>query len=146
MRRRDFIKAIAGLTIVWPVAARAQQAVRRVGVFLARLEDEQVMMARTTALLQGLGELGWNVGRNLRIDYGWTTADVEHIRRDAAEMVALGPSVIVAPGSATLGSVLQATRTVPIVFVHVPDPVGAGFVDSLSRPGGNATGFVSYEY
>ena len=101
---------------------------------------------RTAAFLQGLQQLGWTEGRNLHIDTRWGAGDANRIRRYAGELVALGPDVILAPGSATLGPLLQATRAIPIVFVHVPDPVGAGYVDSLARPGGNATGFTHYEY
>src|SRR4029079_19428250 len=102
--------------------------------------------ARTAAFAHGLQQLGWSVGGNMRIDYRWGAGDGARIRRYAAELIALAPDVILATGSATLGPLLQATRTVPIVFVHVPDPVGARFVDSLGRPGGNATGFAIFEY
>src|SRR5262249_22412702 len=108
--------------------------------------DDPVGRARLAAFLQGLQQLGWTDGRNVRIDHRWTLGDAEHGRKSAAELVALAPDVILAAGSATMGPLLQTTRTVPIVFVHVPDPVGAGFVDSLARPGGNATGFAQFEY
>src|SRR6516165_1780048 len=146
MRRRKFITLIAGAT-VWPLAARAQQVdqVRRVGAF-AGIEDDAEGQARFAAFLQGLRQLGWTDGRNVRIDYRWGGGNADNIRKYAAELASLAPDVILAAGAAAVGPLLQATRTVPIVFVIVPDPVGAGFVDSLARPGGNATGFITYEY
>ena len=132
---------------VWPLAARAQQRgrVRRVGVFMSTAEDDTEFKARVAAFLQGLQELGWTDGRNMRIDVRWPAGDAERIRRYATEFVALAPDVILATG-ATVGPLLQATRDVPIVFTIISDPVGAGFVDSLARPGGNATGFITFEY
>jgi putative ABC transport system substrate-binding protein len=132
----------------WPLAARAQQGerVRRIGVFMNLASDDAEGQARNAAFLQGLQESGWTVSRNVQIDYRWSAGDAELFRRHAAELAVLAPDVILATGSATVGPLLQATRTVPIVFVQVPDPVGAGFVESLARPGGNATGFTIYEY
>jgi len=119
---------------------------RRVGVLLPAAADDAEFQAWVGAFLQGLGQLGWTIGRNVRIDIRWATANADGIRRHAAELAALAPDVILAHGASTVGPLLQATRTVPIVFVNVADPVGAGFVDSLARPGGNATGFASFEY
>jgi putative tryptophan/tyrosine transport system substrate-binding protein len=132
----------------WPLAARAQQGerVRRIGVFMNLASDDAEGQARNAAFLQGLQESGWTVSRNVQIDYRWSAGDAELFRRHAAELAVLAPDVILATGSATVGPLLQATRTVPIVFVQVPDPVGAGFVESLARPGGNATGFTIFEY
>ena len=150
MKRREFITLLGGAAAVaWPLAARAQQPdrVRRIGVLMASAADDSESQARIAAFLQGLQQLGWADGRNMRIDTRWATTDADDIRRHAAELVALAPDVLVAAtGTATVAPLLQATRTVPIVFVVVIDPVGAGFVASLARPGGNATGFTSYEY
>ena len=147
MRRREFI-GLLGAAAAWPLAARAQQGerVRRVGVLLNLAADDPEAPARVTAFAQGLGELGWTVGRNVMIDYRWGGGDTERIRKHAAELVALAPQVIVANSSHAVAVLLQATRTVPIVFVGLPDPVGAGFVSSLARPGGNITGFLAFEY
>jgi putative ABC transport system substrate-binding protein len=133
---------------VRPVAARAQQAerMRRVGVLTNLAADDAEGQGRNTAFAQALAQLGWTVGHNLRIEHRWAAADNERIRRYAAELVALAPDVILATGAAGVAPLLQATHTVPVVFVLVPDPVGAGFVDSLARPGGNATGFVQFDY
>jgi putative tryptophan/tyrosine transport system substrate-binding protein len=146
MRRRKFIQAITAFA-AWPFAARAQQAerMRRIGVLMGQAADDPVGQARVKAFQQGLQQLGWTDGRNVRIDYRWAAGNVENSRKYAAELVALAPDVIMASGGA-VGPVLQATRTVPIVFANTTDPVGSGFVDSLSRPGGNATGFVLFEY
>ena len=119
---------------------------RRIGVLLPAAADDPEFQARVGAFLQGLAQLGWTIGRNVRIDTRWATANAADIRRHAAELVALAPDVILAHGASTVGPLLQATRTVPIVFPVVADPVGAGFVDSLARPGGNATGFMTFEY
>ena len=119
---------------------------RRIGVLLPAAADDAEFQARVGAFLQGLALLGWTIGRNVRIDTRWATANAADIRRHAAELVALAPDVILAHGASTVGPLLQATRTVPIVFPVVVDPVGAGFVDSLARPGGNATGFMTFEY
>src|SRR5438132_11561290 len=147
MRRREFIAILGGAT-AWPVAARAQQAerMRRIGVFFPGAADDTEYQARNAAFLQGLRELGWTDGRNGRIDYRWGAGDADNISKQAVELAALAPDVILAAGGAVTGPLLRATRTVPIVFVIVPDPVGAGFVDSLARPGGNATGFINFEY
>jgi putative tryptophan/tyrosine transport system substrate-binding protein len=148
MRRREFITLLGGAAAAWPIAARAQQAepMRRVGILLPAAADDAEYQARVGAFLQGLALLGWTIGRNLRIDTRWATANAAEIRRHAAELAALAPDVILAHGASTVGPLLQATRTVPIVFPVVSDPVAAGFVDSLARPGGNATGFVVFEY
>ncbi len=148
MRRRDFIAGIAGSAAAWPLAARAQQAerARRIGVIIPASAEDQVFQTRVGAFLQGLQEAGWAIGRNVRIDTRWATPNVAEIRRHATELAALAPDVILAQGASTVGPLLQATRTVPIVFPVAADPVAAGFVDSLARPGGNATGFISNEY
>ena len=119
---------------------------RRIGVLMTLAADDPVAQARIAAFLQGLQQSGWTVGRNVRIDYRWAAGNADDTRKYAAELVALAPDVILAAGSAAAAPLLQATRTVPIVFANVPDPVGAGFVDSLARPGGNVTGFTSFEY
>jgi putative ABC transport system substrate-binding protein len=145
-RRREFITLLGGAA-VWPVAAQAQpgERMRRIGVLMYLAADDPEGQARLAAFAQALKQSGWNEGRNLRIDTRWARADDVH--RHAAELVALAPDVVVAAtGTATVAPLLQATRTVPIVFVTVVDPVGAGFVASLARPGGNATGFTIYEY
>ena len=147
MRRRDFIKVIVGSTTSWPLAARAQHSerARRVGVIMSGAADDPAGQAQAKAFQQGLQQLGWIDGRNVRTDYRWAAGTVENSRKYAAELVAHAPDVILAVGGAT-GPVLQATRTVPIVFTVTSDPVGSGFVDSLSRPGRNATGFMLFEY
>ena len=119
---------------------------RRIGILLPAAADHSEYQARVGVFLQGLAQLGWTIGRNVRIDTRWATTNHAELRRHAEELVALAPDVILAPGASALGPLLQATRTVPIVFPFVIDPVGAGFVDSLARPGGNATGFISFEY
>jgi len=126
-------------------ARAATDRIRRIGAF-AGIEEDAEGQARFAAFLQGLRQLGWTDGRNVRIDYRWGGGNADNIRKQAAELAALAPDVILAAGAAVAGPLLQATRTVPIVFVIVPDPVGAGFVDSLARPGGNATGFITFEY
>jgi putative tryptophan/tyrosine transport system substrate-binding protein len=148
MRRREFITLLGGAAAAWPLAARAQQSerVRRIGVLMNFAVDDPEAQSRNAGFLQGLSELGWTVGRNLRIDYRWGAGDTDRHRQYAAELLALAPDVILANSSAALSSLLQATRTVPIVFTTVADPVGAGYVDSLARPGGNATGFLVWEY
>jgi putative tryptophan/tyrosine transport system substrate-binding protein len=148
MKRREFITLLGSAAAAWPVAARAQQGerMRRIGILMAAASDDAEFQARVGAFLQGLQQLGWSIGRNVRIDARWATTNAGDIRRHAAELAALAPDVILAHGSSTVGPLLQATRTVPIVFPVLADPVGAGFVDSLARPGGNVTGFMSSEY
>jgi ABC-type uncharacterized transport system substrate-binding protein len=148
VKRRDFITLLGGAAAAWPLVARAQQPerMRRVGVLMNLGSDDAEGQARNAAFLQGLQELGWTVGRNVRIEYRWGAGDAELFRRYASELVALAPDVILAAGGAVVPPLLQATRTVPIVFTGTPDPVGAGFVESLARPGGNITGFTPYEY
>src|SRR6516162_4684780 len=147
MKRREFI-ALVGGAAAWPLAARAQQGerMRRVGVLHNFAADDAVVQARHGVFLQGLQQAGWTIGRNVEVETRWAAGDADRLRTHAAELVALAPAVILAAGNAGAAPLLQATRTVPIVFVIVPDPVGAGFVDSLARPGGNATGFTSFEY
>src|SRR6516165_717229 len=146
MRRREFISVLGGAA-AWPLAARAQQSerMRRIGVLMSGAADDPVGQAEAKAFRQGLQQLGWTDERNVRIDYRWAAGTVENSRKYAVELVALAPDVILAVGGAT-GPMLQATRTLPIVFTIAGDPVGSGFVDSLSRPGGNATGFMLFEY
>ena len=148
MQRREFITLLGGAAVAWPRAARAEQAdrIRRVGVLEARTADDREAQARLAAFLQGLQELGWTDGRNVRIDYRWAAADADRSRTYAAELVAVAPDVILAAGSLSVAALQQTSRTVPIVFVNIIDPVGAGFVARLARPGGNTTGFTSFEY
>jgi putative tryptophan/tyrosine transport system substrate-binding protein len=149
MKRRQFITLLGGAAVAWPVAARAQQGerVRRIGVLTAGPRpDDQDAQANIAAFVEGLQQLGWTDGRNVRIDYRWGLGQADTIRRQAAELAALAPDVILSSGTASLAQLMQATAAVPIVFVNVSDPVGGGFVDSLSRPGGNATGFMQFEY
>jgi putative ABC transport system substrate-binding protein len=150
MRRRDFITVIAGLGAVWPLTltARAQQPqrMRRIRVIIPGTADDAEYQARMAAFLQELQQLGWSDGRNVRIDSRWAAGDANLFRKYATELVAFEPDAILAPGSTSLGLLLQTTRTVPIVFATILDPVGAGFVESLARPGGNATGFIAFEY
>src|SRR5262249_45318582 len=135
VKRREFISLLGGAAAVWPLAARAQPVgrMRRIGVTMVLAEDDPQQKTWTEAFLQGLQQLGWIDRVNVQIDYRWGAGDSARARRYAAELVALAPDVIVAPGSVALGPMLQATRDIPIVFVHVPDPVGAGFVDSLAK-------------
>jgi putative ABC transport system substrate-binding protein len=148
MRRRDFIRAIGGAVAAWPIAARAQQPerVRRIGVLMPGVADDPELKARIAAFQQALREFGWTDGRDVRFDYRWAAGNPDRIRSYAPELVALPPDVILAEGSLVVGALLKATRTVPIVFAAIADPVGAGYVDSLARPGGNATGFLLFEY
>lgn len=148
MRRREFIMFLGGLAAAWPLAARAQQSerVRRLGVLIGNAANDPEGQARIAAFLQGLQELGWSVGRNVRIDIRWTSGNDTDTRKFAVELVALAPDVILSSGTPSVTALQQATRTVPIVFTVVADPVGGGVVDSLARPGGNATGFISQEY
>jgi putative ABC transport system substrate-binding protein len=147
MRRREFIAGLGGAA-AWALAARAQQReqMRRIGVLMSTAENDEESRARIAAFLRGLEQLGWTDGRTVRIDTRWGAGDVERARRYAAELVALGPDVILASGGSVAGTLLQTTRSVPIVFTLTPDPVGAGFVASLVRPGSNATGFSEFEY
>jgi len=148
MRRREFITLLGGAAAAWPLAARAQQGerMRRIGVLMPIAAANPQAPVRIAAFLQGLAQFGWTDGRNVRIEYRWGAGDAERIRKYAAELVALAPDVILAWGASTMGPLQQATRNVPIVFAVIVDPVGAGFADSLARPGGNATGFLSFEY
>ena len=149
MRRRDFFALVGGAAAAaWPLSARAPQSerMRRIGVLMNLAADDSNGQAWLGAFLQGLQQLGWTIGRNVRIDTRWGGGYANDIRRHAAELAALAPDVILATGASTMGPLLQATRTVPIVFAIVVDPVGAGFVDSLAQPGGNATGFSQFEY
>ena len=147
MRRRDFIKGIVGSTAAWPIAAHAQQSrrVRRVGILNVLATDDPEAHARKAVFEQTLEQLGWSVGRDLKIE-NRQGGDLDNLRRYSAELVALTPEVILSIGSVTLAPLQQATRTIPIVFVNVPDPVGAGFVESMAHPGGNITGFSNFEY
>jgi putative ABC transport system substrate-binding protein len=148
IRRREIITMLGGAAAVWPLVARAQQGerVRRIGVFANLAQDDPEERARNAAFLQTLQGLGWTVDRNLRIDYRWGGGDAERLRRYAAELVALAPDVILVTGAPAVGPLQQATRSVPIVFMQIADPVGVGLVDSLARPGGNATGFTVFEF
>jgi len=149
MKRREFITLVGGATLAWPLAAGAQQQgerMRRIGVLMPIAAGDPEGQARLAAFQQGLQQLDWTDGRNVHIDTRWSAGNAADMRNDVAEIVALAPDVILASGAPSLGPLLQATQTVPIVFAIVPDPVGAGFVDSLSLPGGNATGFLLLEY
>jgi putative tryptophan/tyrosine transport system substrate-binding protein len=150
MRRRAFIITLGSMASAayWPFSARAQQpsAARRVGVLMSGKAEDREAKDALAAFMRGLAELGWTEGRNLRFDLRLGAGDADIIRKQAAELVALAPDLIVTYGSSAIGQLVQATRTVPILFVLAPDPVGSGFVDSLSRPGGNATGFMAFEY
>jgi putative ABC transport system substrate-binding protein len=148
LRRREFIWLLGGAAAAWPLAARAQQGEppRRIGVLLPGSSDDPEFQVRIGAFLQGLALLGWSIGRNARIETRWATSQADEIRRHAAEFAALAPDVILAHGASTIGPLLQATSIIPVVFPIVSDPVAAGFVESLARPGGNATGFMVSEY
>jgi putative ABC transport system substrate-binding protein len=147
-KRRDFLTLLGGVAAAWPFAARAQQGerMRRIGMLLPAASDNVEFQARVAAFHQGLALLGWTIGRNVRIDTRWATPYAAEIRKHAAELAALAPDVILAHGISTVVPLLQTTRTVPIVFPVAGDPVGAGLVDSLARPGGNVTGFMNFEY
>ena len=147
MRRREFIAGL-GSAAAWPLVARAQQGgrVRRIGVLMNGASDDPEAQTRNAAFLQGLQEWGWAIGRNVRIDTRWAVGDTDRLRRYAAELVALAPDVIQATGASGVAASQRATRTIPIVFANVTDPVGAGLVASLARPGGNTTGFMFTEY
>jgi putative ABC transport system substrate-binding protein len=148
MRRRDFIKLIAGSATAWPLSASAEsERIRQIGVLIGGISpNDPKGQARKAAVIQGLAQSGWIEGRNLRIDFRWGLGNSAIIRKSAAELLALAPDVVMASGSAVLAAMLQATRTVPIVFTLVVDPVGDGLVESLAQPGGNATGFLFFEY
>src|SRR5437588_121758 len=147
MRRREFISLIGGAT-VWPLVANAQQRerIRRIGVLMNLAADDLEGQARNAVFLQGLQQFGWIVGSNVRIDIRWGGGDANHMRKEAGELVASAPDVILASGTTSLRPLLQATRSLPVVFANVADPVGAGFVASLAKPGGNATGFTAFEF
>ena len=147
MRRREFITVI-GAAAAWPLAARAQQParMRRIGVLMSQSPDDPNALAWISAFAQGLQERGWTIGGNVRIEYRWGGGDLDRFRKYAAELVALSPDVIVATAGSIVGALQQVSRTVPIVFVTTIDPVGGGWVESLARPGGNATGFAAYEF
>src|SRR5262245_22808437 len=147
MRRRDFITLIGGAA-AWPLVARAQERerMRRIGVLMPFTADDPEAQVRSAVFAQRLQQLGWTVGHNLQIDYRFAGGDITRVRQFASELVALAPDVIVTVGSITVAPMQQATRTIPIVFTNFADPVGAGLVQSLARPGGNATGFLNFEY
>jgi putative tryptophan/tyrosine transport system substrate-binding protein len=148
IKRREFITLIGGAA-AWPLAARAQQQperMRRIGVLMSQSADHPDALAQVSAFAQGLQERGWTVGGNARIDYRWGAGDLDRFRKYAAELVALAPDVILATAGSIVGALQQVSRTVPIVFVTTIDPVGGGWVESLARPGGNATGFTAYEF
>src|SRR3974377_759755 len=144
MRRREFVTLLGG-AVAWPLAARGPQPdrMRRVGVLMAFAKDNPEAQARITAFLQGLQKLGWTEGRNLQIEYRWSSGDLQ---KAAAELVALSPDVIFANGTPAIAALQQATRSVPIVFAFVGDPVSGGIVASLAKPGGNITGFTPFDY
>jgi putative ABC transport system substrate-binding protein len=148
MQRRKFIKLVSGAAVAWPSATRAQrpERVRRIGVLMPGSAEDVELKARIAAFQLALRELGWIEGHNVRFDYRWGAGDADRIRGFAAELTALAPDAILAEGSVTVAALLQVTRTVPIVFATVGDPVGAGYVESLARPGGNVTGFLLFEY
>jgi len=150
MQRRDFVRAIIGLATGWPLILRAQEnkpkPMRRVGALLPYNPNDPQAQNRNAAFLQALQQLGWTVGQNVQIDYRWSAANEDETRKNAAELVALAPDVIFGSGNAAVEPLRRATRTVPIVFVLIPDPVGSGFVASLARPGGNITGFTPFDF
>jgi putative ABC transport system substrate-binding protein len=145
MRRRDFITLVGGSAVAWPLGLQAQQSgqMRRIGVLMPYAKDNPEGQTRITAFLQGLQKLGWTEGRNLQIEYRWVTGDLQ---KAAAELVALSPDVIFTNATPALAALQQATRSVPIVFANVGDPVGGGFVAGLAKPGGNITGFAVFDY
>jgi ABC-type uncharacterized transport system substrate-binding protein len=148
MRRREFITLLGGAAAAWPLVAGAQQGerVRRIGVLSSLPDDDPEMVARRAVFEQTLQGFGWTVGRNLRIDYRWTRSERAVVQKFAAELAGLAPDVILVSGNLAIAPMLQATRTIPIVLTQVVDPVGSGFVESMSRPGGNVTGFTQFEY
>jgi putative ABC transport system substrate-binding protein len=148
VNRRDFITLLGGAAVAWPLAARAQQSerMRRIGVLMNIAADDPEAQARMTAFVQELARLGWMSGKNVKIDSRWSAGDTERLGKYTAELIALAPDVILANSSQSVAALMQASRVVPIVFASVADPVGAGFVESLGRPGGNVTGFMNFEY
>jgi putative ABC transport system substrate-binding protein len=148
MRRRDFIKVVAGSAAAWPLAAQAQQPeqMRRIGILMNRAANDAEGQARLAVFRQALQQLGWSEWRNVQIDIRWGEDKTDLERKYAAELVALAPDVILASGTISVAALQELSRTLPIVFAAVGDPVGAGFVESMARPGGNATGFMLYEY
>ena len=148
LQRREFITLLGGAAMAWPLAARAQQAsrIRRIGVLLPATADDPEFQARVGAFLQELQQLGWSIGRNVRIDTHWATANPGDIRKHAEDLARLAPDVILAHGTSTVRPLMQAIHTVPIVFPVASDPVGGGLVESLARPGGNVTGFMNLDY
>ena len=148
MRRREFITLIGSAAAAWPLVARAQQnnPMRRISVLFPATANDPEFRARIGAFQEALQELGWSMGHNVQLDIRWATPAAAKVRQEAAQLIELAPEVILATGGSTMAVLQQATRTLPIVFVQVPDPVGAGFVESLARPGGNATGFTQFEY
>jgi len=148
MRRRNFLTLLGGAAVAWPPTVRAQQRehMRRVGLLLPATREDAEFQLWLGAFLQGLALAGWTVGNNVRVDTRYAGSNTADIRRQATELVALSPDVLLAHGASTVGAVLEETRSIPVVFVNVADPVGGGFVESLARPGGNATGFSSMEY
>jgi putative ABC transport system substrate-binding protein len=148
LKRREFITLLGGAAAAWPLAAHAQQTdrMRRIGVLMTIAEDDPESKARVAVFEQSLQRLGWSIGQNMRIDYRWSGGKADVARKYAADLLALAPDVILAHSTEAVAPLLEATHTVPIVFTVVADPVGAGYVESLSRPGGNATGFTSFDY
>jgi len=148
MRRREFITLIGGACIAWPIAARAQKSssMRRIGVLMSTASDDSLSQAYSAAFAQGLQQLGWEIGSNIRIDYRWGSGDTERFRKYATELVGLSPDVILGTAASIVRALQEASRTIPIVFVTTIDPVGSGLVASLSHPGGNATGFIASEF
>jgi putative tryptophan/tyrosine transport system substrate-binding protein len=146
LKRREFITLLGGAALAQPLAARAQQPMRRIGVLMGITESDPEGRARIAAFRQGLAELGWTDGRNLRVEYRWANGDIDRIRAYAAELVALAPDVLVGTGTPVLAALREATRSIPILFVMVNDPVRQGFIRNLARPGGNITGFTFLEY
>jgi putative ABC transport system substrate-binding protein len=148
MRRREFITLRGGAAAAWPLTAPAQQSerMRQVGVLMTLASNNPDAQSNIATFLQALQQLGWTDGRNLRVELRWSAGDANNVRKHASELAGIGPDVIFAAGGPSMGPLLHATRTVPIVFAAVPDPVGSGFVASLARPGGNATGFMQFEY
>ena len=148
MRRRDFIKAIAGTATVWPLVGHAQQGqrMRRIGVLMNLAADDKEGQARLSAFMQALSDLGWENASNVQIDACWGAGEADRFHQCAAELVALAPDVILAASASTMDPLLSRTRSIPIVFAQVPDPVGSGYVKSLARPGGQVTGFTQFDF